>query len=285
MKALFGLLTSLFLIQGILSAQIKIDVKNDSLEIIATALNYGDGFYSGDYERMSKAIHPDLNKVCPVIMPQTGRTILTYSTYSGLIEMTRARVGEVDESKRSIIVKVLRINNNVACVKLTSINFNDYLEMVKFENGWKIVNVLWTQGVDSPNYRSLDDSKSTQEKEAIERSVRDYIEGLYTSDVPRVEKVLHPEFRRITPMLLPQTNALMLQQDGASAILEAARAKLGALDSSKWNIRLVVLDNMDSLAFAELEIPSGWNYCQLAKIGGEWKIINILRKTNRISNK
>jgi len=54
------------------------DQKADSLLIIETALNYGDGYYSGDAARMERAIHPDLNKVCPVVMPQTGKTFLIY---------------------------------------------------------------------------------------------------------------------------------------------------------------------------------------------------------------
>ena len=71
----------------------------------------------------------------------------------------------------------------------------------------------------------------------------------------------------------------MINRDAASGILEAARAKAGELDRGKWNISINVFDLMDGLAFAELIVPTGTSYCQLAKIDGQWKIINILRKT------
>ncbi len=48
--------------------------------IVATALDYGDGFYSGAPERMERAIHPDLNKVYVQALPQTGRFVTSYYT-------------------------------------------------------------------------------------------------------------------------------------------------------------------------------------------------------------
>ena len=277
-------MTTLCIHTLMMNAQINPDLKADSAAIIETALNYGDGFYSGDAVRMEKAIHPDLNKVCPVVLPQTGKTFLIYSTYSGLIELSRAKVGLTEEAKRKIAVKVLKINDKVACVKLTSSAFNDYLGMVKIDGQWKIVNVLWTFGQDSPNRSPLPDFKGDGERPSVEQAVRDLIEGLYTSDVPRIEKVLHPEFRRATPVVMSQTGKTMINRDAAGGIIEAARAKAGALDKEKWNIKIDVLDCMDGLAFTELAVPTGFSYCQLAKIDGQWKIVNLLRKPMKPAN-
>ncbi len=256
------------------------DLKADTTQIIETALNYGDGWYSGDAARMEKAIHPDLNKICPVTMPQTGKTFLMISSWSGLVEPAPAKAGFIEESKRNISVKVLKMNDNVACAKLTSSQFNDYLEMVKFDGQWKIVNVLWTFGPDSPSRLELPDFKGDDEKSAIELTMRDLIEGIFTSDAARVEKVLHPEYRRATAVVMRATGKTLIQRDAAGSLTEAVRAKLGALPKEKWNIEVNVLDIMDGLAFAEMVIPSGYSYAQLAKIEGQWKIINILRKTN-----
>lgn len=254
------------------------DLRADSAMIIETALNYGDGWYSGDAARMEKAIHPDLNKICPAVMPQSGKTFLIISSWSGLIEPARAKAGFVEESKRKIDVKILKINDNVASAKLTSSQFNDYLEMVKFDGQWKIVNVLWTFGPDSPNRTPLPDFRGDDENPLVEQAVRDMIEGIYTSDVPRVEKVLHPEYRRATVVVLPTTGKTYIPKDAAGSIIEAVRAKAGAQPKEKWNIQVKVLDVMDGLAFAELAVPTGYSYVQLAKIDGQWKIINILRK-------
>ena len=272
------ILSALCLHSIILTAQNNSDLKADSAAIIETALNYGDGWYSGDAARMEKAIHPDLNKICPVVMPQTGKTYLIISSWSGLVEPARAKAGLMEESKRKISVKVLKINDNVACAKITTAQFNDYLEMVKFDGQWKIVNVLWTFGADSPNRTPMPDFKGDDEKPDVELAMRDLIEGIYSSDVPRVEKALHPEYRRGTAITMPATGKTFIQRDAAGSMIEAVRAKIGAQPKENWNIRVNVLDIMDGLAFAELVIPSGYSYAQLAKIDRQWKIINILRK-------
>ena len=248
--------------------------------IIQTALDYGDGFLSGDADRMQRAIHPDLNKVCPMVLPQTGKTFFIYSTYSALIELSRAKVGFTEESQRKIAVKVLKVNEDVACAKITTALFNDYLELVKTDGQWKIINVLWTFGPDSPNRKTLPDFKGDGEKPAVEAAVRDLIEGIYTSDLPRVEKVLHPEYKRATPIPMQESGRMMIQRDATGSMIENVRAKVGAQNKEKWNIQVNVLDCMDGLALAELITPSGWSYCQLAKIDGQWKIINMLRKIN-----
>ena len=272
------ILTVLCLHSFFLTAQKNSDLKADSALILETALNYGDGWYSGDAARMEKAIHPDLNKICPVRMPQTGKTFLMISSWSGLVEPARAKAGFVEESMRKITTSVLKINENVACAKITTSQFNDYLEMVKFDGQWKIVNVLWTFGPDSPNRTQMQDFKGDGEKPFVEQALRDMIEGIYTSDVARVEKVLHPEYRRASAVILPATGKTFIQRDAAGSITEAVRAKLGALPREKWDIQIQVMDIMDGLAIAELKIPVAFNYVQLAKIDGEWKIINILRK-------
>jgi len=250
----------------------------DSILVTQAAMDYMEGFYSGDAVRMEKALHPDLNKVCPATMNPTGKIYLMYSTYSGLIELTRAKAGALPENKRKMQVMLLVLNENVACVRVKSASFNDYLQLVKLDQDWKIVNVLWTWGEDSPNRKELADYKGFAEKAAVETVVRSLIEGIYSSDVTRVEKALHPEYRRATLMQLPTTGEFMIQRDAAGSLVEATRAGLGAADRDKWNIQVRMIDSMDGLALAEIKVPSGWSYCQLAKIDGEWKIINILRK-------
>ena len=278
-RTIFG--TLILIMCSILNLKGQVTTRPDSLAIIETARNYADGFYSGDPVRMEKAIQPDLNKVCPVLMPQTGKTYLMYSTYSGLIELTRAKAGALEESKRKTRIFVLRINEDVACAKVTSASFNDYLQMVRIDDQWKIVNVLWTWGEDSPNRKPDPDFKGLKEKNAVEGVVKAMIEGIYSADPEIVSKCLHPESRRATLMQMPTTGNYMVQRDASGGIIEATRAKLGALEKGKWDISVAMLDCMDGIAMAEMKIPSGWNYCQLAKLDGEWKIVNILRKIAR----
>lgn len=264
-----------------LYSQNLLTISNDSLAVITAVLDYAEGFYSGDAVRMERAIHPDLNKVCPATMSPGNKVYLMYSTWSGLLELTRANAGALAEPRRRIRVDVLAMNDNVSCARLRSANFNDYLQLVKIDQQWKIVNVLWTWGEDSPNKKVLADYKGASEKKEIEKVIQGFIEGIYTSDVARVDSLLHPEFRRATIIKMPSTGKYMIQRDAGSSVVEATRAGLGAMEKDKWNFTVKMLDCMDGLAMAELKIPTGWSYFQLAKIDGQWKIINILRKPNR----
>jgi hypothetical protein len=72
----------------------------------------------------------------------------------------------------------------------------------------------------------------------------------------------------------------MLQKIGASYLTEITRAKSGILDEDKRKIETTVLDYDDEIAMVELLSAMFFDYLQLAKIDGEWKIINVLWTMN-----
>lgn len=116
---------------------------NEEEAITKTAMNYIDGAYSGDAERMEKALHPELTKVIPFTVPQTGKTGLSKMGASQLIEGTRAKMGMLDEDQRKINVTVLDVFEDLAAAKVVSAKYIDYLQLAKINGGWKIINVLW----------------------------------------------------------------------------------------------------------------------------------------------
>lgn len=118
-------------------AQGKSDMKIDSTAIIFTALNYMEGAYTADADRMQKAIWPELNKITPRIIPQTGRMILASNCYSQLIDGVRQAKGMVNNSDKKIEVTIQTINEGMASVKITSSMFNDYLHMARIGEEWK----------------------------------------------------------------------------------------------------------------------------------------------------
>lgn len=249
--------------------------KDDSLAIKQTVLDYAEGFYSGDVARMEKAIHPDLNKATPRVLPQSGRTILTYTTYSGLIENTRGRAGELEESKRNISVNILDINQDVANVKLVSANFCDYLQILKIDDQWKIVNVLWTNGISNPRLKEF---KPEDEKDAIIKTVSMFTEGFISGDAKRVQTTIDPEFNRVTYNPLPQTGKVTIRRQRFDSIVENTFARIGKLDETGRDFQLEVLDIMDGLAVVKVETVNQLEFIQIYKSGGEWKIFNTISK-------
>src|ERR1043166_284324 len=65
----------------------------DSADIKATALDYIDGYYTGDAVRMERALHPDLAK--RIVMTDTmGHSRLGQMSAMGLVQGTRAGGGK-----------------------------------------------------------------------------------------------------------------------------------------------------------------------------------------------
>lgn len=277
MKTLILIL--IFLSSTILFTQVSIN-ETDSTAITATAFDYADGFYSGAPERMERAIHPDLNKVFVVKLSPTAKSSLQYSTFSGLIELTRAKLGFREPEKRNIKVTLLTINNDLASAKMTSPMFNDYLQMVNIEGKWKIVNVLWEPGPETPNLPPRGNIDVDSEKKKINEIVTDYYNGSFKNDVALIEKIVYPETRIAQFAKLPQTGKSFISRVGIGMIIESVRAKFRQVPEDQQKVDVKIMDVLDEMAFVEAITPLSTNYLHLAKMDGEWKIVNILNKPN-----
>ena len=121
----------------------------DRAEIEATALNYIDGSFSGDAERMAKAVHPELTKMLLANNRVTGKPFLHKMGASDLIEGTRAGLGIVPEDQRNIEVEIYDVSHGIAAVKVTSSRYIDHLQLGKVNGEWKIINVLWVPNPDA----------------------------------------------------------------------------------------------------------------------------------------
>jgi len=116
----------------------------DSAAIRATVLDYVDGWWSGDVERMERCLHPDLVKRIVFAHDATGRSLMNSITKSDMVEYTRAGGGSAElEQKGAVTVTVVAIEGSIANVIATSARYVDYLHLAKWNEQWLIVNVLW----------------------------------------------------------------------------------------------------------------------------------------------
>lgn len=113
----------------------------DSAAIRATALDYIDGYYTGDAARMERSLHPDLAKRI-VNTDQNGRSRLGQMSAMTLVQGTRAGGGK-DETNKREDVRILDIFQNTASVRIDAGTWVDYLHVAKWNGRWVIVNVLW----------------------------------------------------------------------------------------------------------------------------------------------
>jgi hypothetical protein len=116
----------------------------DTAAIRATALNYVEGWYEGNADRMAKALHPELVKRIVVRDTTTGKTMVQGMGTSVLVNSTRHGYGkETPKERQQKDVSVLDVFGNAASVRATMADWIDYMHMAKVDGRWVIVNVLW----------------------------------------------------------------------------------------------------------------------------------------------
>jgi hypothetical protein len=142
MKKLIWLVASTLLLKGIAIAQIASPDDNEA--ITKTALDYIEGWYTGDAARMERALHPELAKRMISTDPKTGRSQFNHMGAMALVQHTRDGGGKKTPQDRQLKeVTILDRYNNAAVVKIVASDWIDYLEVAKFNGEWKIINVLW----------------------------------------------------------------------------------------------------------------------------------------------
>ena len=115
----------------------------DASAIKQTALDYIEGWYEGNAERMEKAIHPELAKRI-VRTNQEGNSRLDQMSAMSLVLGTRRGGGkQTPKEKQQKDVTILDVFENAASVKVVASDWLDYLHMAKFNGKWVIVKVLW----------------------------------------------------------------------------------------------------------------------------------------------
>lgn len=115
----------------------------DREAIKRTALNYAEGWYEGNAEKMESALSPDLAKRIARTNPQ-GQTRLDQMTAMTLVQATRGGFGKQtpkDEQQKD--VTILDIFGGAATVKLEMRDWIDFMHIAKINGKWQIVNVLW----------------------------------------------------------------------------------------------------------------------------------------------
>jgi putative lumazine-binding protein len=117
---------------------------SDAEAIKQTALDYIEGWYEGNAERMERALHPELAKRIVRTDPKSGRSNLGQMGAMTLVTYTRSGGGkQTPKEKQQKDVTILDVFGNAASVKVVASDWIDYLHMAKWNGRWVIVNVLW----------------------------------------------------------------------------------------------------------------------------------------------
>ncbi len=121
----------------------------DSAAIRATAHDYIDGWYTGDGPRMERALHPHLAKRL-VYEDQNGRSRLVDLTALELVQSTATGGGKIPPADVRDSVTILNVFGNAAMVRIDATTWVDYLEEVRWNGRWVIINVVWVNRPQAP---------------------------------------------------------------------------------------------------------------------------------------
>ncbi|HZI48125.1 MAG TPA: nuclear transport factor 2 family protein [Pyrinomonadaceae bacterium] len=124
-------------------AQTTTPSEADKAAIKQTALDYIEGWYEGDAERMERALHPELAKRIVRTNAQ-GQSRLDQMSAMSLVQGTRRAYGkQTPKEKQQKDVTILDVFENAACAKVVAAEWVDYLQLARWNGRWVIVNVLW----------------------------------------------------------------------------------------------------------------------------------------------
>jgi putative lumazine-binding protein len=127
----------------VLLAEAKAQTPADTQAIKQTALDYIEGWYEGNADRMERALHPELAKRIVRSNPE-GRSRLDQMSAMSLVQGTRRGGGkDTPKEKQQKDVTILDVYENAASVKVVASEWIDYLHVAKYNGRWVIVNVLW----------------------------------------------------------------------------------------------------------------------------------------------
>lgn len=107
--------------------------------IVEVALDYFEGWFTADPERMRRALHPQLAKR-RLADDDEG---LNESTAEGMIAATAEGDGARSGEPGAIAVEVVEIYGGIATAIVRSSVYREYLHLVRTSEGWKIANALW----------------------------------------------------------------------------------------------------------------------------------------------
>ena len=141
MKTVLAIMVLAVCFAGAHAQQTSADVERAAIK--QTALDYVEGWYEGNAERMERALHPDLAKRIVRTSP-AGRSRLDQMSAMSLVQGTRRGGGkETPKERQQKDVVILDVFENAASVKAVMSDWIDYMHMAKYNGRWVIVNVLW----------------------------------------------------------------------------------------------------------------------------------------------
>ncbi len=121
------------------------------------------------------------------------------------------------------------------------------------------------------------EAQTAADSAAIRQAAADYIEGWYAGDAARMDRALHPELAKRIVLTDPQTSTSNVRQMGATELVQQTRRGGGRdVPAGQQRKDIRILDVFEGTASVRVDAATWIDYMHLAKVDGEWKIVNVL---------
>jgi Putative lumazine-binding len=112
---------------------------------------------------------------------------------------------------------------------------------------------------------------------AIRATALDYVEGWYEGSPERMGRALHPELVKRIVVTDTATKRSVLQDMGASALVNGTRHGWGKeTPKDRRQKDVTILDIFGNAASVKAVMADWIDYMQMAKVDGRWVIVNVL---------
>ena len=115
----------------------------DEAAIRTCVLDYFEGWFDGDVERIDRALHPGLAKHS-LRADRDGNETVDVTTKPEMLDATRRGLGRRrDVHDRAIRIDIVAFGGDIASVVVHSAVYLEYAFLARTRDGWRITGTLW----------------------------------------------------------------------------------------------------------------------------------------------
>jgi len=129
----------------LLPAGLQAQSQADRTAVERAAMDYLDGFYEGDADKIRRGVHPDVVKF-GFMMGRDGAgyrgSPMTFDEMIGFADHVKQEGNfPAEDAPKEVIL--LEVQDQIAAAKVVAWWGMDYLHLAKYDGEWKILQVLW----------------------------------------------------------------------------------------------------------------------------------------------
>ena len=109
------------------------------------ALDYLEGFYEGDPDKIRRGVHADVNKFGfyrPEGAAAYQRVPMSFEEMLAFAQNVREQGNQPGPDAPKEVI-LLDVQDQIAVAKVVAWWGSDYLQMAKYDGEWKVVQVIW----------------------------------------------------------------------------------------------------------------------------------------------